>query len=540
LVGLVSRMKVKKHFSNDELALEERDQLSEDLYYTLFETTAGGVIIVDDDGTILLANTSFCNITGYEKDELERKVKLFELVHPDDLETIVKYHRLRRENSSLPPKNYEVRMVDKYGAIHEMFISVDLIPNTRRGVVSGLDITQHKERERELRRSNQMLTILNEIIKVSNSSLITSEVLENSLEKTIELLNFDMGWIYLKNPDGRRAELCAHYGVPEYFATRNATINTRDWPNNMIFFAGQTRFVENLPKHPPGLFDTRILEEVDALAFAAVPLIANSVVVGALFVGKIQECIFSEDERFILSLLGNELGGSIIRAMLQDQLENAYDEAMFYIDVMVNDIKQNNLDALRYANLLKNLVTREASTYVDTITKKIEQGTEVINNIITVQKMGDEHVQLFAVDLDAIIEGEVSQFPTVRIHHKKCGAYVWADDLLAEVFINIIGNSIKFGGPDVEIWIRANKMDDFIVISVEDTGPGIPDEKKDAIFYSFRRDILRPTGRGLGLYIVRLLVERYGGIVRLEDRVTGKPSKGLAVRFNLKTAPNGS
>ena len=178
-------MKAKKSIQMKEIASLGPDQLSEDLYYTLFETTAGGVIIVDDDGTILLANRSFCTIAGYEKDELEGIVKMFDLVHPDDRNRIIRKHRLRRKDPSLPPKNYEVRLMDKQGRIHDLFIHVDLIPQTRKSVISGYDITRQKEIEKELRHSNRMLSILNEIIRVSNSSLITGEVMKNSLEIAI-------------------------------------------------------------------------------------------------------------------------------------------------------------------------------------------------------------------------------------------------------------------------------------------------------------------------------------------------------------------
>ena len=58
-------------------------------------------------------------------------------------------------------------------------------------------------------------------------------------------------------------------------------------------------------------------------------------------------------------------------------------------------------------------------------------------------------------------------------------------------------------------------------VSVEDTGPGIQDEVKGKLFTRFERGMARGRGEGLGLFIVRTLVERYGGKVRVEDRVPG-------------------
>jgi signal transduction histidine kinase len=56
----------------------------------------------------------------------------------------------------------------------------------------------------------------------------------------------------------------------------------------------------------------------------------------------------------------------------------------------------------------------------------------------------------------------------------------------------------------------------------------VPDEVKRKLFTRFERGMARESGQGLGLFIVRTLVERYGGKVRVEDRVPGRPEEGAA------------
>ncbi len=65
---------------------------------------------------------------------------------------------------------------------------------------------------------------------------------------------------------------------------------------------------------------------------------------------------------------------------------------------------------------------------------------------------------------------------------------------------------------------------------------GIPDEVKGKLFTRFERGMARGRGEGLGLFIVRTLVERYGGKVWADDRVPGNPEEGAAFRFTLKKA----
>jgi signal transduction histidine kinase len=62
--------------------------------------------------------------------------------------------------------------------------------------------------------------------------------------------------------------------------------------------------------------------------------------------------------------------------------------------------------------------------------------------------------------------------------------------------------------------------------SVEDTGPGIPDWIKDKLFTRFQRGDTTAHGKGLGLYLVKMLVESYKGAIWVEDRFSGDYTKG--------------
>ena len=114
---------------------------------------------------------------------------------------------------------------------------------------------------------------------------------------------------------------------------------------------------------------------------------------------------------------------------------------------------------------------------------------------------------------------------------------VFADDLLPEVFTNLIGNAVKHGGPGVEVTVAVEERDDeAIIVTVADTGPGVDDNAKTTIFFRFEQENSRRGSQGLGLSICRILVARYGGKIWVEDRVPGRPEEGAAFRFTLKKA----
>jgi Signal transduction histidine kinase len=70
-----------------------------------------------------------------------------------------------------------------------------------------------------------------------------------------------------------------------------------------------------------------------------------------------------------------------------------------------------------------------------------------------------------------------------------------------------------------------------IELTIEDAG--------EAIFSRFEQGKARGSGQGLGLSICRMLLARYGGRIRVEDRVAGSPEEGVAFRFTLREARGG-
>ncbi|WP_286474117.1 PAS domain-containing protein [Methanobacterium sp. CWC-01] len=117
---------------------------SEGFYRALFEITGTATIVVDEDNTILMANSQFEKISGYSKEELEDKTSWKEMVSKEDLEIMEEYHHLRINDLGTPPEHYEARFVDKEGNIRSILINVAVIPGTKRTIASILDLTELK------------------------------------------------------------------------------------------------------------------------------------------------------------------------------------------------------------------------------------------------------------------------------------------------------------------------------------------------------------------------------------------------------------
>jgi PAS domain S-box-containing protein len=122
---------------------------SEERYRTIFECTGTAMMSGDENTTILVVNSEFEKLSGYSKEEIEGKRSWQEFIAKDDLKKIKEYHHLRRTNAAAAPRTHEFRFVDRNGSIKHVFATVGIIPGTKIGVSSFLDITHRKQVEEE-------------------------------------------------------------------------------------------------------------------------------------------------------------------------------------------------------------------------------------------------------------------------------------------------------------------------------------------------------------------------------------------------------
>lgn len=95
--------------------------------------------------------------------------------------------------------------------------------------------------------------------------------------------------------------------------------------------------------------------------------------------------------------------------------------------------------------------------------------------------------------------------------------------LLERVLCNLVDNAAKYTPQESTIWIQAERVDENVLISVEDNGPGIPAGMEEMIFEKFARGDPESalTGVGLGLSICRAIVDAHGGRIRADKRSDG-------------------
>jgi PAS domain S-box-containing protein len=100
-----------------------------------------------------MANKKSEEFIGYNVDEIENKIEWTSFVHPDDLERLEEYHKMRRLTPNDIPSEYEFRLIDRDKNEKQIMLYVSLIPGTNDSVVSLLDITERKKSEVAIKNS---------------------------------------------------------------------------------------------------------------------------------------------------------------------------------------------------------------------------------------------------------------------------------------------------------------------------------------------------------------------------------------------------
>jgi PAS domain S-box-containing protein len=164
---------------------EKALQVSESRYRTILENTGSAIAIIEEDETISYLNPEFEKIIGYVREEVEGRKKLTEFVTPKDLERLKEYERDCRKNLFLKTTNKEFQFIRFDGYIRTGFLTITPIPDTKKMVVSLMDIT-HKTREEDaLQKANTQLNSFNFITRheILNHLTVVKGYIELSREQ---------------------------------------------------------------------------------------------------------------------------------------------------------------------------------------------------------------------------------------------------------------------------------------------------------------------------------------------------------------------
>lgn len=223
------------------------------------------------------------------------------------------------------------------------------------------------------------------------------------------------------------------------------------------------------------------------------------------------------------------------------QLTELNRKANLYLDIYLDVITYEILNALMglrgYADLIRTVAIGEEAEFAQKIEAIAKKSSDVIRNIETISRIYKNPPVNRPIDLGYTLRNEAQIWSNTNIGINTCNVKVMANEMLGVVFHNLFSNSVKYGGRTVQIDVNCHdKGDGFVEITVKDNGPGISEGMKKKVFDRFVSDSKTRGSYGLGLHIVKMLVEGYGGKVCADDRIPGEPDKGVVIRLTLRFA----
>lgn len=181
----------------------------------------------------------------------------------------------------------------------------------------------------------------------------------------------------------------------------------------------------------------------------------------------------------------------------------------------------------------------ERSELLDVVESSADRLDALVANLLAASRLdaGAVSVQLAPVDVEEIIGrgiGGAGQLDRVIVDVPGGLPLVLADVGLAErVVANLLDNALRHSGRGTSVLVTAAQRGEHVVVSVVDTGPGVPSAQKDALFTPYQRVGDRLTGGlGLGLSVARGFARAMGGTLEPADT----PGGGLTMDLRLPTA----
>ena len=232
--------------------------------------------------------------------------------------------------------------------------------------------------------------------------------------------------------------------------------------------------------------------------------------------------------------------------------KKAYDKADFYKDLLAHDVSNifNNINAsIQLMELWKedSEMSSNNGDMIEIIKQQLERGASLVSNVRKHSEIEEGDNLVKSVDAINVINESIEnvlsrfQYRQIEINIQKTNEIpnVRGGDLLIDAFENILINGALHNESDmIRIWVNVSEVykdtEKFVKLEFKDNGIGIIDERKKAIFERNYNKDKSTGGMGIGLSLVKTIINSYDGQVKVDNRVVGDHTKGSIFVVLLK------
>ena len=479
---------------------EAQLKLSEERFRHIFENAGVGIAEVALDGHFVTVNETFCQITGYTREELLAR-SFQDITYPDDVagdEAEVARVVAGEQDRFTMEKRY-IRSDGTLVYVHLSVSGVRGLDNEVSHFVSiAEDISERKAAEEALRRSEQQFR---SVFEHASTAIAVTDM---------------QGWLRQCNPS---FEKLVGYSQAEL---RDVHFSSLVHPDDAA--------------HQAGL--------VDQLRRGAIPHFE----IENRYVHKSGRTVWVH--KFVATLFDGHDGPSRVMALVTDitsqraQQENQRDEMRKkdeFIAVLAHELR-NPLAPIRTSvSVLRELDSQDPvlARCRDVIDRQVGHMARLIDDLLDISRLsrGELRLQRSPVLLSRVLD-DASELADALLAQQRQRLLVEgvSPDLvvdvdgarLTQVVGNLLNNAAKYSPPDTEVRLSVVLDRDDVLITVADQGVGIPAAQLDRVFDLFAQTDntreFRKGGLGIGLALAKRLVELHGGAVQANSAGPGRGS----------------
>lgn len=518
-----------------------------------FDQIPVGIVHVLLDGRLLRANATLCNMLGYVPGEI-KNLRAEDLLHPDDAATALGRARAlseggvasctaderRRRKDGLPLWVAVNRSLvrDPSGApLYIVEVLNDIDDRKRAEETRERALTAERAARIRVELAEARLERLQAITSELSRALTPAQVADAVLTRGLAALFADAGYVALAG-EGGAIELLLAPGYPEdvleHFRRRPPSerlpftdcIRT----GRLLVFESPEAFRAVYPDTPSGSW---------AKTWAVVPITTLDRTIGALGFTYLDHCRISEDDRRFMITLAQQCAQALERARLYEAEQRARLLREDALAIAAHDLRNLISSIMMAASLLDQAAPAgemgAAGAKVRDRAQRIKRAainaTELLHELLEAATIEAKSMKLDLQphDVDALVAEIVEMLTPIadekRIRLRVCplGSALLLPcerGRMAQVLSNLVGNALKFTPQGGEITIRVERVGPAVRFSVRDTGMGIKAENLPHLFDRYWQErATRGAGAGLGLYIVKGIVEAHGGHISVESEV---------------------
>ena len=442
------------------------------------------------------------------------------------------------------------------GVVHYSVVSKFAIPGTAGSsrAIGGIaiDITEHKRAEAELQKQNVRLMLLGEAASLLLIADTPDDMLQGLFGTIGPHLGLDMYSSYVVNERGDGLRLASWSGISDENARQYGTLRFGESVSGSV--ALERRPIEAFMVQSSSNPRDQKAREAGLHSYVCYPLLTEGRLIGTLAFGSRTREYFSADDIGFLRTVSRYVTVASERLRLIEQLRDADRRKDEFLATLAHELRnplapiRNALEIQRLAG--ENLARMEQARGV--MERQLEQLVRLIDDLLDVSRItrGKLELRMEPIELSGVIHNAVEanralidarrQQLSIAIGNEPI--HLHADlTRLSQVFQNLLSNAAKYTPECGRIWLTVTPGQDEIEVSIKDTGVGIPPDMLIHVFEMFAQ-VNRPLereqdgGLGIGLTLVKRLVEMHGGAVTASSEGAGRGSE-FVVRLPRAVRP---